>query len=68
MGDPQAGRTVALLEADRIAASVTGHTTAKLSSLHTLIYAKIARPFGPDAARLYAQSQQQHALGTHHVV
>ncbi|MGI8722735.1 MAG: FAD-dependent oxidoreductase [Geodermatophilaceae bacterium] len=27
----QAGRRVAVLEADRIAASVTGHTTAKLS-------------------------------------
>jgi glycine/D-amino acid oxidase-like deaminating enzyme/nitrite reductase/ring-hydroxylating ferredoxin subunit len=53
-----AGRTVALLEADRIAAGVTGHTTAKLSALHTLTYAKIRRSFGPDAVRLYAQSQQ----------
>lgn len=54
-----AGRTVAVLEADRIAASVTGYTTAKLSSLHTLIYAKIRKSFGSEAARLYAQSQQQ---------
>jgi glycine/D-amino acid oxidase-like deaminating enzyme/nitrite reductase/ring-hydroxylating ferredoxin subunit len=54
-----AGRSVAVLEADRIAASVTGYTTAKLSSLHTLIYAKIRKDAGPDAARLYAQSQQQ---------
>lgn len=54
-----AGRTVALLEADRIAASVTGYTTAKLSSLHTLIYAKVRESFGQEAARLYAQSQQQ---------
>ncbi len=36
-----------VLEADRIAASVSGYTTAKLSSLHTLIYAKIRRSFGP---------------------
>ncbi len=55
----QAGRSVALLEADRIAASVTGYTTAKLSSLHTLIYANIRSSFGAEAARLYAQSQQQ---------
>jgi glycine/D-amino acid oxidase-like deaminating enzyme/nitrite reductase/ring-hydroxylating ferredoxin subunit len=55
----EAGRTVAVLEADRIAASVTGYTTAKLSSLHTLIYAKIHSSLGVNAARLYAQSQQQ---------
>ncbi len=55
----QAGRSVALLDADRIAASVTGYTTAKLSSLHTLIYSKIRSSFGVEAARLYAQSQQQ---------
>jgi glycine/D-amino acid oxidase-like deaminating enzyme/nitrite reductase/ring-hydroxylating ferredoxin subunit len=55
----EAGRSVAVLEADRIAASVTGYTTAKLSSLHTLIYAKLRRSFGVDAARHYAQSQQQ---------
>lgn len=55
----QRGRSVALLEADRIAASVTGFTTAKLSSLHTLKYAKIRKSFGADAAGLYAQSQQQ---------
>jgi glycine/D-amino acid oxidase-like deaminating enzyme/nitrite reductase/ring-hydroxylating ferredoxin subunit len=55
----QTGRSVAVLEADRIAASVTGYTTAKLSSLHTLIYAKIRSSFGAEAARLYAQSQQQ---------
>jgi glycine/D-amino acid oxidase-like deaminating enzyme/nitrite reductase/ring-hydroxylating ferredoxin subunit len=52
------GRTVALLESDRIAAGVTGHTTAKLSSLHTLRYTTIRESYGPDAARLYAQSQQ----------
>ena len=55
----QIGQTVAVLEADRIAASVSGYTTAKLSSLHALIYAKIRSSFGADAARLYAQSQQQ---------
>jgi glycine/D-amino acid oxidase-like deaminating enzyme/nitrite reductase/ring-hydroxylating ferredoxin subunit len=52
------GRSVAVLEADRILTGVTGYTTAKLSSLHTLAYARIAKSFGKDAAGLYAQSQQ----------
>jgi glycine/D-amino acid oxidase-like deaminating enzyme/nitrite reductase/ring-hydroxylating ferredoxin subunit len=54
-----AGSRVVLVEADRIAAGVTGNTTAKLSALHTLIYAKIRASFGADAARMYAQSQQR---------
>jgi glycine/D-amino acid oxidase-like deaminating enzyme/nitrite reductase/ring-hydroxylating ferredoxin subunit len=52
------GRSVVLLDADRIVTGVTGYTTAKLSSLHTLAYARISRAFGAAAARLYAQSQQ----------
>ncbi|OJF15932.1 FAD-dependent oxidoreductase [Couchioplanes caeruleus] len=55
----EAGRTVALVEADMIAAGVTGYTTAKLSVLHTLIYDKVRTSFGPDAARHYAESQHQ---------
>ncbi len=51
------GRSVAVLEAGRIAAGVTGNTTAKLSAHHTMIYAHIESAFGPEAARLYAQSQ-----------
>src|SRR4051812_10036630 len=60
----QVGQRVALMEADRIAAGVTGYTTAKLSVLHTLIYAKIRKSFGPDAARFYAESQQHAASVT----
>lgn len=52
------GRTVAVLEADRIAAGVSGYTTAKVSALHTLVYDRLRRTRGPDAARLYATSQQ----------
>ena len=52
------GRSVAVLEADRLAAGVTGYTTAKLSALHTLIYAQLRTSRGADATRLYAQSQQ----------
>ncbi|MFV0127079.1 FAD-dependent oxidoreductase [Streptomyces sp. HMX112] len=54
----RAGRSVAVLEADRVAAGVTGYTTAKLSSQHGLIYAKLRKSFGADGARLYARSQQ----------
>ncbi|MFK4118675.1 FAD-dependent oxidoreductase [Streptomyces longwoodensis] len=61
------GRSVAVLEADRIAAGVTGHTTAKLSAQHTLIYDQLRRTRGPEGARLYAHSQMdaiRHAAET----
>ncbi|MFE7721982.1 FAD-dependent oxidoreductase [Nocardia rhizosphaerihabitans] len=54
----QTGRSVIVLEADRIAAGVTGYTTAKLSALHTQIYSQITSSFGAGAARSYAESQQ----------
>ncbi len=53
------GYGVALLEAGRIAAGVTGHTTAKLSAQHTLIYDRLRRTRGRDGARLYARSQME---------
>lgn len=51
------GHAVALLEADRVATGVTGHTTAKLTAQHTLIYDRLRRTRGKDGARLYATSQ-----------
>src|SRR5688572_30397397 len=53
------GRSVVLLEADRVAAGVTGYTTAKVTAQHTMVYADLTRRFGADAARLYARSQQE---------
>ncbi len=53
-----AGREVALIEADRVAAGVTGHTTAKVTSLHTLIYEELTRTFGEDAARHYGEANE----------
>ncbi|MFJ8670085.1 FAD-dependent oxidoreductase [Streptomyces sp. NPDC093600] len=54
-----AGRTVVLLEADRIAQGVTGSTTGKLTALHGLTYARLRDTHGKDAAELYALSQQE---------
>ena len=53
-----AGREVALIEAGRVAAGVTGHTTAKVTSLHTLIYDELTRTFGEGEARLYGEANQ----------
>ncbi|TXK33935.1 FAD-dependent oxidoreductase [Nonomuraea sp. C10] len=61
------GRSVVVLEADRVAGGVTGYTTAKLSVQHTLIYARLRKSHGEQAARLYAQSQQdavEHVFAT----
>jgi glycine/D-amino acid oxidase-like deaminating enzyme/nitrite reductase/ring-hydroxylating ferredoxin subunit len=52
----RAGRTVALLEADRVATGVTGYTTAKVTALHGLIYDQVRSRFGADGARHYAEA------------
>ncbi|MGI5404293.1 FAD-dependent oxidoreductase [Streptomyces sp. CA-135486] len=54
----RAGLDVVVLEADRIAAGVSGYTTAKLTALHGLAYARLEAEHGADAAALYARSQQ----------
>src|SRR4051812_6795827 len=53
----RAGRSVCVVEADRIAAGVSGYTTAKVSVGHNLIYDDLAQRLGADAARDYARSQ-----------
>lgn len=54
----RAGKTVALLEAKEIGTGVSGHTTAKVTSLHQLIYANLIKDIGEQKAKLYAQSNQ----------
>ncbi|KAF3889350.1 MULTISPECIES: FAD-dependent oxidoreductase [Nostocales] len=54
----RAGKTVAVIESNRIATGVSGHTTAKITSLHQLIYAELIEKFGEEKARVYAQSNQ----------
>jgi glycine/D-amino acid oxidase-like deaminating enzyme/nitrite reductase/ring-hydroxylating ferredoxin subunit len=49
------GRSVALLERDRVGAGVTGHSTAKLSSLQGTTYSELEGKFGRDRAAAYAE-------------
>ena len=58
----QAGADCLLLEAERLCGGVTGNTTAKLTSQHGLIYSRLERTLGLDAARLYLEANQA-ALG-----
>lgn len=51
------GRSVALLEAGRIAAGVTGGTTAKVSVLHGVLYSHLSDRLGEETAEAYATSQ-----------
>ncbi len=52
------GLKVVLIEADRILKGTTGHTTAKLTSQHSLIYYKIRDKLGEEMARQYAQANE----------
>lgn len=52
------GLSVAVLEADRIVQGTTGHTTAKVSSQHGLIYYKIKQHMGEEKARQYAEANE----------
>ena len=54
----RAGRSVVLLERDRIGLGVTGNTTAKLTSQHGLVYADMAKRAGDRVARLYARANE----------
>ncbi|HEX8744084.1 MAG TPA: FAD-dependent oxidoreductase [Thermoleophilaceae bacterium] len=52
------GRRVAVVEAGRVAAGVTAYTTAKVSSLHGIVYQDVESSFGADGARAYAQANE----------
>lgn len=48
------GRSVAVLDMHRVGAGVTGHSTAKLSSLQGTTYSELERGFGRSGAAAYA--------------
>ncbi len=52
------GLRVVVLEADHILQGTTGHTTAKITSQHGLIYAKLISTVGEEKARLYAEANE----------
>ena len=54
----QAGKTVAVIESKHVSSGTSGGTTAKVTSLHQLIYADLIKDYGEEKARLYAQSNQ----------
>ncbi len=54
----RAGRSVAVLEARRLGQQVTGHTTAKVTVQHGLIYADLMDTFGEAGARAYADANR----------
>lgn len=56
-----------LVDAGRIAEGVTGHTTAKITSQHGLVYHEIAERYGAEAAALY-YSANQTALENYRVL
>jgi len=47
-----------ILEANKILFGVTGHTTAKITSQHDLIYQKIRSEFGKELAQQYATANE----------
>ncbi|WP_078553665.1 FAD-dependent oxidoreductase [Bacillus alkalicellulosilyticus] len=50
------GIDVALIEADSLANGTTGHTTAKITAQHGLIYDEFIQHFGTEQARLYYEA------------
>ena len=54
----QKGVSVAILESDRILQGTTGHTTAKITSQHGLVYNKIKTQISEELAKQYADANE----------
>lgn len=52
------GLKVALVEARSVGREVTGKSTAKITSQHNLVYARLKSKFGIDGARIYAEANE----------
>jgi glycine/D-amino acid oxidase-like deaminating enzyme len=54
----RAGFTVALIDKKKVVSKTTGNTTAKVTSLHILKYAKLIQELGQECAQIYADANQ----------
>jgi glycine/D-amino acid oxidase-like deaminating enzyme/nitrite reductase/ring-hydroxylating ferredoxin subunit len=54
----RAGRRVVVVEADRVCTGTTGHTTAKVTALHGLVYGTLARRYDEHVAAVYARANE----------
>lgn len=52
------GRSVGLIDQNKVGTGTTGYTTGKVTSQHHLTYARISKTHGPDGARVYAQAME----------
>jgi glycine/D-amino acid oxidase-like deaminating enzyme len=54
----RAGMRVAVLEMGEVGQGVSGFTTAKITSLHQLVYAELVDRHGEETARLYGEANE----------
>ncbi|MEN6325100.1 MAG: FAD-dependent oxidoreductase [Syntrophomonas sp.] len=55
----QEGFKVAVVEADKILQGTTGHSTAKITSQHSLIYARLKKEMGEELSQQYAEANEK---------
>ena len=55
----EAGMSVVLIDSESVGHGVTGNSTAKVTSLHTLIYARLQDEHGEEVARAYGEANER---------